>query len=119
MRVALLASVGIRPVPTISKLVICSIPDNAHTQASQSVHTVNVHRATSANTLTAAAAERQRGIDLILDADERIQHHRPRLVQIQSVCLHARLLLGTIGIPSVDVESLGSRRFRRSRLLHG
>lgn len=77
------------------------------TQASKSVDTVDVHGARSANTLSAGAAESEGWVDLVLDANERIQHHRSGLVEIQGVCLHLWLLGWSVWVPSVDVEGLG------------
>ena len=76
------------------------------TQASKSVDTVNVHGARTANTLSARAAESESWVDFVLDADERIQHHRTGLVEVQSVSLHAWLLGWGVWVPSVDVEGL-------------
>lgn len=61
-------------------------------KASQSVLAVNVHGATAANALTARAAERERRVFLILDLKQRIKNHRARLVQVNAVLLHVRLL---------------------------
>lgn len=77
------------------------------TQASKSIDTVNVHGAGSANTLTARAAESESWVDLVLNANERIQHHRSGLVEIKGVCLHLWLLRWSVWVPSVDVEGLG------------
>jgi len=78
-------------------------------QTSQSIDTINVHRTASTNALSATPSEGQGGIDLILNSDQRIQHHRTRLLQVQSIALHARLRCWLIGIPSVDVERLDLR----------
>jgi hypothetical protein len=76
-------------------------------QASQRVDTINVHRTASADTLSARPSEGQGRVDLILDSDQSIQHHRSSLVQIQGITLHARLGGWLVGVPSVDVEGLG------------
>jgi len=76
------------------------------TQACQGVDTINVHRTTSANSFSATPSEGQGRVNLILDPNERIQHHRSRLVQIEGVALHAWLRGRLIGIPAVDVEGL-------------
>jgi hypothetical protein len=81
-------------------------PTKSHTQASKSVDSVNVHRATSADTLSATPSEGQGGVDFVLDSDERIQHHRAGLVEVQLVGLHLGLLGGGVGIPAVDLELL-------------
>lgn len=78
-----------------------------HTQTGQCVDSVNVHGAASTNALSATSPEGQSWVDLVLDANQRVQHHGSRLVQIEGVGLHARLLRGLIGIPPVDLEGLG------------
>lgn len=84
MRVSLEVSVGMRPFD--GQLAIGNIHEGMkRTQASQSVDTVDVHGARSADTLTTTPSEGQGGVDLILDPDQRIQHHGTRLVQIESV----------------------------------
>lgn len=80
-----------------------------HTQASQCIDTVDVHGTTTADTLSATSPEGQGGVDLVLDSDERIQHHGTGLVQIQAVGLHLGLLGGLVRVPAVDVELLDSR----------
>lgn len=75
-------------------------------QASQGVHTVDVHGTASANTLTATPPEGKSRVDLVLDTDERIQHHRSGLVQVQRVRLHLGLRRWLVRVPSVDVEGL-------------
>ena len=76
------------------------------TQAGKSVDTVNVHGAGTADTLSAGSAESKSGVQLVLDSDQSIQHHGTGLVEVESVALHARLVAGGIGVPSVDVEGL-------------
>lgn len=78
----------------------------ARTQTSQCVDTIDVHRTASADTLSATPSEGQSRINLVLDPDQRVQHHRTRLLQIQRVALHARLRAWLIRVPSVDVEGL-------------
>lgn len=87
----------------VANLHHCS---NPLTQASESVNTVDVHGARTANTLSARSAESEGWVNLVLDANERIQHHRSGFVQVQSVCLHAWLLGWGVWVPSVDVEGL-------------
>lgn len=77
-----------------------------HTQAGEGVGAVNVHGARAANTLSAGAAEGEGRIDLVLDADEGVENHRPRLVEVEGVGLHAGLLGRLVGIPAVDLEGL-------------
>jgi hypothetical protein len=45
--------------------------------AGERVGAVDVHRAGAADALAAGAAEGQRRIDLVLDLDQRVEHHRP------------------------------------------
>ena len=110
MRDSLAVSVGMRPVeggsaPPSRDIAVGS--PGQHTQAGQGVDTVNVHRTATADTLSATSPESQSGVHLVLDADQRIQHHRAGLVQVQRVSLHLRLLGGLIGVPAVDMEGLG------------
>ena len=76
------------------------------TQTSQRIHPINVHRTTPTDALPTAPPKRQRRINLILDPDQRIQHHRPRLVQVKRVRLHPRLRRRLVRIPTVHVEGL-------------
>lgn len=87
-------------------------------QASQSVDSINVHGAATADTLSATSPESQGGVDLVLDSDERIQHHRAGLVQIQAVGLHLGLLGGLVGVPAIDMELLDSRSLGRAGILN-
>lgn len=88
-------------------------------QAGQGVDTVDVHGAATADTLTATPPESKGRIDLVLNADERIQHHRSGLVQVEGVRLHLGLRGRLIGVPSVDVEGLCLRILLRLRLVLG
>lgn len=81
------------------------------TQASQRVHAVDVHSAAAANTLSAAPAESQGWVQLVLDPYQGVEHHGPRLVQVESICLHARFLGGRVWVPPVDLEGLQPRLF--------
>jgi hypothetical protein len=75
-------------------------------QAGQGVDTVDVHGAATADTLTTTPPEGKGGVNLVLDADERIQHHRAGLVQVERVRLHLGLRGRLVRVPSVDVEGL-------------
>jgi len=75
-------------------------------QTSKSVLSVDVHGATTTDTLTATSSEGQSRVELVLDSDEGIENHRSSLVKVQSVGLKTRLLAGGIGVPSVDLERL-------------
>lgn len=88
---------------------IPSCDTNPHTETCQGVDSVNVHGTTSANTLATTPPERQGGVHLVLDPDERIQHHGSGLVQVERVRLHLGLGGRLIWVPSVDVEGLGLR----------
>jgi hypothetical protein len=80
-----------------------------HTQTSQRVDSVDVHRTATADTLTAASSEGKRRVDFIFNTDQSVEHHGTGLVQVQRVRLHARLRGGLVGVPSVDMEGLGAR----------
>lgn len=75
-------------------------------QTSQRIDAVDVHSTTTANPLSAGPAKRQRRIQLILDADQRVQHHRPRLVQVELKLLHLGLGGRFIWVPAIDAEGL-------------
>lgn len=76
------------------------------TQTSQRVDAVNVHGATSANTLSATPSEGESRVGLVLDPDQRVEHHGAGLVEVERVLLHARLAGRLIRVPSVDLELL-------------
>ena len=77
-----------------------------HTQTSQRVDTIDVHRTASADALSATPSEGKGRINLILNPNQGIQHHRSCLIQIQRIALHAWLRGWLIGIPAVDMERL-------------
>src|SRR5690606_20502029 len=56
-----------------------------------------------ADALTAGAAEGQRRIDLVLDVDECVEHHRTAIVHIDIVNVGTRVLI-IVGRPAVDLE---------------
>ena len=78
----------------------------SHTQASQSVDTVNVHSTATTDTLTARAAESKGRVEFVLYPDQSIEHHGAGLVQVELVVLHGGLLAGSIRVPAVDLEGL-------------
>lgn len=82
---------------------------SSRTQASQGVHSVNIHSAASTNSLSATPAKGQGGVELVLDAHEGIKNHRSSFVQIQLVGLHPRLFGRGIGVPPVDLKGLDAR----------
>ena len=87
------------------------------TQTRQRIHAINVHRARATDALPARTPERQRRIQVILDLDERIQHHRSAFRQVDLVRLQRRLFRRRVRVPAVDFELLeflaGSGRGRR------
>jgi len=87
------------------------------TQTSQSINTINIHRATSTDSLPTTPSESQSRINFILDANQSIQHHRTRLLQIESVGLHSWLGSRLIWVPAVDVEGLDLSFWVFGRLL--
>ena len=89
------------------------------TQARKCIDTINVHRTAPTNTLSTTPPERKRRINLILNPNKRIQHHRARLVQIKRIRLHLRFARGLIRVPSVDVEGLGLWVLARIGFLDG
>ena len=76
------------------------------TQTGQSVDAIDIHSAAPTNTLPTAPSKSERRVNFILNPDQRIQHHRTGLIQVQRVRLHLRLAGRLIGVPSVDVEGL-------------
>lgn len=73
-------------------------------QTSQGVFTVNVHRATAANTLTAGSAQGQGRILLVLNLKKYVKHHRSTIVEINRVSGHVRLLPHHLRVPSVNFK---------------
>lgn len=84
MRLSLAVSVGMRP-----GVSLVSVPSTQtrlqHTKTCQCVYTVNVHGATSTNSLTTTPPEGQGWVDFVLDPDERIQHHGSGFVQVEGI----------------------------------
>lgn len=87
-----------------------------HTQAGQSVDTVDVHGARTADTLTAGSPEGQGRVEFVLNTDERIEHHGSGLVEVEIVGLHLGLLARLIRVPAVDLEGLHLGLLGGSRL---
>lgn len=56
-------------------------------QAREPVAAADVHGARAAYALAARPPEREARVDLVLDFDERVQHHGPALVRVDGVCL--------------------------------
>ena len=72
-------------------------------QASERVRAVHIHGARAADALAAGAAEGEGRVHLVLDFDQRVEHHRPALIQVDLVVLHFRLR-ARVRIPPVDGE---------------
>ena len=51
----------------------------------------------------ARAAEGQRRVDLVLDLDQRVEHHRPAGRRVDLIGVEARVL-AVIGVPAIDAE---------------
>ena len=60
----------------------------------------DIHGAGATDALPAGPPEGQAGVHLVLDLDERVQHHGPAVVQVDLVILHLGLGPGLLGIPS-------------------
>ena len=75
----------------------------------------DVHRATAADSLAAGAAERERGIDLVLDLDQRVENHRAAGVHVHFIGVHARVR-ARIRIEAVDDELADVFRAGRRRV---
>jgi len=60
----------------------------------------------------ARSAKRQCRIDLVLDPDERVEHHRPAIVEVDLIGVEARIA-ARIGVVTIDLESLQTRGARR------
>ena len=87
------------------------------TKTGKRINPINIHSTTPTNSLSTAPPKRQGRVNLILNPNQRIQHHRPGLVEIQRVRLHLRLTRRLVGVPSVDLERFGFGVFARSGLL--
>ena len=74
-------------------------------QAGKRIQPINIHGAGAANPLTAGTPEGERAVHLILDLDQRVQHHRPALVEINFESVIARVFAG-IRVPAIDLEIL-------------
>mmetsp|Transcript_737 Transcript_737/g.2988 ORF Transcript_737/g.2988 Transcript_737/m.2988 type:complete len:298 (-) Transcript_737:19-912(-) len=77
-------------------------------EAREAVAPADVHRAGSADALAATAAEGQARILLVLDLDQRVQHHGTAVIQIHRVGHHVRRLF-LLRIPPIDLEVLQMR----------
>ena len=94
----------------VNSTLLASVGGNS-AQACKSVDTIDIHRTRPTNALSARPSERQCGIDLVLDANQSVQHHWARLVQVEGVRLHLRLRGRLIRVPPVDMKGLDSGIF--------
>jgi hypothetical protein len=53
--------------------------------AGERVGAVDIHRAGPANAFAAGAAQRQRRVDLVLDVQKTVEHHRPAIVHVDII----------------------------------
>src|SRR5690606_39504009 len=60
-------------------------------------------------TRRSSALEGQRRVDLVLDLDQRVQDHRPALVEVDLVGVGARVL-AVVRVPAVHPEGAHARR---------
>ena len=60
----------------------------------------DIHGAGATDALPAGPPEGQAGVHLVLDLDERVQHHGTAVVQVDLVILHLGLGPGLLGVPS-------------------
>jgi hypothetical protein len=79
--------------------------------AGEAVLAVHVHRARTADAFAARTAEGQGRIDLVLDLEQRVEHHRAAFVEIDLELVVARVL-AAVGIVAVDGEHSPFDRFR-------
>src|SRR5690606_18614302 len=63
-------------------------------RAGEPIRAVHVHCATAADTLPARAPEGERRVDVVLDPDQRIEHHRPALIEIDLEGVEPGILTG-------------------------
>ena len=73
--------------------------------AGERVGAVDVHRTRTAYAFSARAAEGQRGVDFILDLDDRVQHHRAAVIEVYFETIDGRIGL-VIWTPAVDTKYL-------------
>src|SRR5690606_16795272 len=71
--------------------------------AGERIDAVDVHGAGAADALPAGAAEGQRRVDIVLDIDQRVQHHRPAFGEVDFVSVDARVAV-LVGVPAVNAE---------------
>ena len=74
--------------------------------AGQRVLAVDVHGAGAADALAAGAAEGQRRVDVVLDPDQAVQHHRPAFIGVDEIGVDAGVF-AVVRIPAIDLELAG------------
>lgn len=77
--------------------------------AGQRIRAIDIHGAGAADPFTATPAEGERGIDLVLDIDDGIEHHRPAFGQVNREFIKAGVA-PAFWVPAVDFKSSGTRR---------
>lgn len=80
-------------------------------EAGEAVAAVDVHGTGSADALSAGAPEGERGVCLVLDLDQGVEHHGPALLCVYRIVLQPGLLY-VLRIPSIDRKSLRLRCLR-------
>src|SRR4029077_13867653 len=89
--------------------------------AGEPIGAVDVHRAASAHALAAGSSESQRRIDLVLDPDQRVEHHRPAILDVDEIGVDARVgaVLGIVAVDPGFPALAGPRRMRPGLALYG
>ena len=72
----------------------------------------NIHGAGTTDSLATGSSEGQTRVHLILDLDERVQHHGAAVVQVHLVVLHLRLGPRLLRIPS-EMALVTMKKFLR------
>ncbi len=72
-------------------------------RAGECVVAIDIHRAGAADALATGAAEGQGRVDLVLDLDQCVEHHRPAARQIDFILVDMRIL-SVFLVPAVDAE---------------
>ena len=82
--------------------------------AGKRIGAIDVHRAGAADAFAARAAEGQRRVDFRFDPDDRVEHHRPAIIDVDEIGVDARVL-PVFRVPAVDAELLQVRSACRLR----
>src|SRR6185312_2009997 len=75
-------------------------------RAGEPVRAIQGHGAGTADALAAGAAEREAGVDLAFDPDQRIEHHGAALVDVHLKGVEPRVAAG-FRVVAIDLEGLG------------